>query len=101
MMDLAATEVIKGILEWLHGDDESQWYDETKLLAGTVAKLREMARAVRRSGGAEPHVISTQAMRINTALPHLYKMTAAMQRRNRTAAIVFGKLAVEALSKIP
>ena len=104
MIHLAASEVIKSILDWLQGNDDSNWRDKTMLLSETISELRQISRPIQPrvktgSRSVEPHVISPQAMRINTVLPHLYKMTYAMQRRNRTAAIEYGKLALEVLSK--
>jgi hypothetical protein len=102
-MMYAATRIdLKNIVQWLRGRDESQWEDRTGLLSDSIADLSEMALPLARrdktSGRSEERdLILSEASEINAAIPHLQAMLSAMERRNREAALEYGKVVLELL----
>jgi hypothetical protein len=103
MMYSASREDVKIVLEWLHGSDESQWKIHTDLLSEAISELQGMARRIHRpetsgSRSMESDFVPPGADEINTAMPHLTKVSSAMRSQNRPAAI---KSAEAALTLLP
>jgi hypothetical protein len=90
----AARANVQNILQWLRGDDESQWEEQTRLLSETVAVLREMSGpTTRKSGSRKPQLIRPRGAGINDAMPYLRGMLAAMDGRRRKDALEYGEAA--------
>ena len=95
---------VKNILQWLRGQDNSQWEDQVGSLAGTIYDLKEIAEPTTRrdqtgSRSLEPDVIPPEAVRIYAALPYLAAMLDAMRIRNRMTAIDNGQAALALLTE--
>jgi hypothetical protein len=93
---------LNNIVQWLRGVDESQWEKQSKLLAATIAVLREMSRPITRrdkmgTQSTEPDLLPPDAAKINAAMPYLRGMLAAMNMHDREYAIEYGKTALELL----
>ena len=106
MMYPVRRDDLKSVLEWLQGNDESQWKYQTSLLSDTIADLQRMARPIRRpdkTGGrsVESNFFSSEATAINVAMPLLKNMLSAMHHQNRAAAIESGEAALGLLPERP
>jgi chemotaxis family two-component system response regulator Rcp1 len=96
----AARAHVQNILQWLRGDDESQWEEQIGLLSDTVAVLREMTGPTPpKSGAQKPHLIPPRAAGVNDAMPYLLGMLAAMDRHNSKEALKYGIAAWALLPK--
>lgn len=104
MIYSASRTDLKNILEWLRGDDDSEWEHQSRLLAATIAVLKEISRPVARQGetgsrSREPDLLPPGAAEINAAMPYLRGMLAAMNRHRRGYALEYGEAALELLPK--
>jgi hypothetical protein len=91
---------LKNIVEWLRGDDDSQWEHHSRLLAATIAVLREISRPITRQDKTEsrdPDLLPPRATEINAAMPYLRGMLASMNRHGRDYALEYGGAALELL----
>jgi hypothetical protein len=91
---------LKNIVQWLRGVDESQWEHQSRLLAATIAVLREISRPVTRpdeagSRSREPDLLPPRAAEINAAMPYLRGMLASMNRHGRDYALEYGEAALD------
>jgi hypothetical protein len=98
----AAREDVQNIVQWLRGDDESQWDEQIGLLSNAMAVLSELSRPITRrdetgSRSREPDVLPPGAAKINAAMPYLQGMSAAMRRHGREYALEYGETALELL----
>jgi hypothetical protein len=98
----ASRTELENIVEWLRGQDESQWENQVGLLSGTIYDVREMAHPITRrdetgSRSLEPDLIPVEAVRIMAAMPHLGEMLDAMRRRNRETAVEYGQASLALL----
>jgi hypothetical protein len=102
MMYSASIETLKDIVEWLRSQDESLWGDQVGLLSETIGELSGMGQSKSRrdktgSRSMEPDFLPPGAAEINAAMPHLERMLAAMQIRNRKEALDYGQSALRLL----
>lgn len=95
----AARADVQNILQWLRGDDESQWEEQIGLLSDTVAVLREMSRPTHGTRSRRPDVTPLGPAGINDAMPYLLGMLAAMDGHNRKDALEYGEAAWALLPK--
>jgi hypothetical protein len=89
MMYSGSRTDVKNIVQWLRGNDESQWEAQTKLLFETMAILREMSDPIIRRD--KPDLLPPRAAGINAAMPYLRGMLAAMFGHNRQDALEYGE----------
>ena len=90
---------LKNILQWLRGQDESQWEEQTTVLSDTIAVFKELSRPIphlNRLPNAGRDVYSFPALPagINDAMPYLRGMLEAMGVRNRQDALDYGEAAL-------
>jgi hypothetical protein len=102
MMYSASRTDVKKILQWLRGQDESRWEEQTRLLFETMTVLREMSLPVTPrdktgSRSIEPDLLPPGAAGINDGMPYLRGMLAAMFGHNRKDALEYGETALEFL----
>jgi hypothetical protein len=100
MIYSATRSDLKSIVQWLRGGDESQWEQQSRLLAATIAVLKEISRPVTRldeAGSREPDLLPPRAAEINAAMPYLRGMLASMNRHGREYALEYGETALELL----
>lgn len=95
---------LTNIIEWLKGNDESRWDDQTRLLSETISELEDFPRQAtkgheaapgsRGRPSAESNSYSQEATSISVAMPELMKMLKAMQDHNRAGALEYGQAAL-------
>lgn len=100
MLYPASRTDLQNIVQWLRGEDDSQWEHHSRLLAATIAVLKEISRPVTRldeAGSREPDLLPPRAAEINAAMPYLRGMLASMNRHGREYALEYGEAALELL----
>jgi hypothetical protein len=85
---------LHSVVQWLRGDDDSEWLDQIELLAGTMFDLKEMVRPMIRQT-----VVPPEATAICVALYQMTRMMAAMQRHDRRPALECGQAALALLAE--
>lgn len=88
------------IVEWLRGTDEVGWFDQTQLAYTCHADLVELdAPKPDPTKGAEGQTIpNPYSAELKGALPHVWTMMKAMERRDRITSLVEGEIALMSLS---
>ena len=94
---------IESVFQWLRGSDEIQWEAQIVTLSDAISDAGLMALPRTRpdktgTGSQEPATVLPGTREIGTALPYLRAMLAAVQRRNRAAALQSGRAALSSLT---
>lgn len=95
-------DLLKNIVEWLEGSDESDWEGRTAFAVQCISDMRLMAQPLRRndkpvSFAEEMPVESPVAGKLSKAIPHAKAMLRSMRSRNRAAALQSGKATLAAM----
>jgi hypothetical protein len=94
-------DLLKNIVEWLEGSDESDWEGQTAFAVECISDMRRMAQPIRRNDKpvsfAEEMFESPVAGKLSKAIPHAEAMLRSMRSRNRAAALQSGKAALAAM----
>ena len=91
--------LLRTIVESLERTDEAAWEDQIESARACVFEMHQMNRslslALRPDGvNEEVPVPNPRCQKLNRAIPHVKSMMTAIRRRDKTAALESGRLAL-------